>query len=61
MQKVKTIAGKEFIFEDVKRVPKMPWQEQFESMTDEYNDLDWIHVTTDTITICYTSKKEGVA
>lgn len=61
MQKVKTIAGKEFIFEDVKRVPKMPWQEQFESMTDEYNDLDWVHVTTDTITICYTSKKERVA
>ena len=59
MQKVKTIAGKEFIFEDVKRIPKMPWKEQFESMKEDYNDLDWIHVTTDSITICYTKKKKG--
>ena len=57
----KTIAGRKFIFEDVKRIPKMPWREQLESMEDQYNDLDWIHVSTDRITICYTSKKEGVA
>lgn len=61
MTEVKTIAGKEYTFEDVKRIPKMPWKDQFESMMDEYNDLDWVRVTTDTITICYTSKKEGVA
>ena len=58
---MKTIAGKKYIFENVKRIPKMPWKDQFESMKEDYNDLDWIHVTTDYITICYTSKKEGVA
>lgn len=58
---VKTIGGRKWVFEDVKRIPKMPWKEQFESMQEDYNDLDWVHVTTDTITICYTSKKEGVA
>lgn len=57
----KTIAGRKYTFEDVKRIPKMPWEEQFESMKEDYNDLDWIHVTTDNIKICYTSKKEGVA
>jgi len=61
MAENKTISGQEWIFEEVKRIPKMPWKEQFESMMDEYNDLDWIHVTTDYIKICYTSKKEGVA
>lgn len=61
MAENKTIAGKKFIFENVKRIPKMPWQEQFESMQEDYNDLDWIHVTTDYIKVCYTSKKEGVA
>lgn len=61
MTEVKTIAGRKWIFEDIKRIRKMPWQEQFESMKEDYNDLDWIHVTTDFIKICYTSKKEGVA
>ena len=58
---VKTIGGRKWVFEDIKRIPKMPWKEQYESMQEDYNDLDWVHVTTDTITICYTSKKEGVA
>lgn len=55
------IAGRKWFFESVKRIPKMPWQEQFEAMQEDYNDLDWIHVTMDHIKICYTSKKEGVA
>lgn len=57
MQRTKVIAGKEFTFEDVKRIPKMPYQEQIESMSEDYEDFDWIHVTTDSITICYTKKK----
>ena len=57
----KTIGGKKYIFEDIKRIPKMPWKDQIESMQEDYNDFDWIHVTTDKIRICYTSKKEGVA
>lgn len=61
MTEVKTIAGKKYIFEDVKRIQKMPWQDQYEAMQENYEDLDWIHVTTDYIRVCYTSKKEGVA
>lgn len=59
--KIVTIAGKKYIFENVKRIKKMPWQEQFEAMQEDYEDLDWIHVTTDYINICYTRKKEGVS
>lgn len=54
-------AGAKYYHGEVKRDPRIPWKDQVEALSEDYEGFDWTSVSCGVIRFVYLRKKEGVA